>query len=248
MSRRSSFSESDSDEVLARLLQWGMAACQPVEPVQEKPKPSKPVQEKPKPSKPVRVRQCPGMSLRPSKPVQPQRETPRREPLAQLHVWDDVNDLFDTSREVPMPQPDMLAAYGKWLRSHTVFTSIRRKEKSNQRLTRKERLFKFSSLCALWIIDSLPEFESLPGLFPDVASSDYELMRLYERRWKVFKKGYLALFHFVNFTDVEKDVLAKVHPLAIFASRFEIFLDGYERLQATVPRHGVPELPEDFTF
>lgn len=242
MCRRSSFyeSDSDSDEEIIRLLQREMAARQPVEPVQVKPQPSKP----------VRVKQCPGMSLKPSKPVRvkPQWETPRRESPAQLRVWNDVSDLFDTSREVPMPQPDMLAAYGKWLRSHTVFTSIRRKEKSNQRLTRKERLFKFSSLCALWVIDGLPEFESLTGRLPDIASSEYELARLYKLRWKVFKEAYLDLFLFVKFTDEERDLLAEVRPLAVFASRFEIFLDGYERLQATVPRHGVPELPEDFTF
>ena len=234
MSRRSSFyeSDSDSDEEIIRLLQREMAARQPVEPVWETPQPVRRVQVKPQPVRRVRE-----MAAR--QPV---------EPLAQLRVWNDVSDLFDTSREVPMPQPDMLAAYGKWLRSHTVFTSIRRKEKSNQRLTRKERLFKFSSLCALWVIDGLPEFESLTGRLPDIASSEYELARLYKLRWKVFKEAYLDLFLFVKFTDEERDLLAEVRPLAVFASRFEIFLDGYERLQATVPRHGVPELPEDFTF
>ena len=221
MSRRSSFSESDSDsdEEIIRLLQREMAARQPVRRVRETPQ-----------------------------PVRRVRETPQRESPAQLRVWDDVSDLFDMSREVPMPQLDMLVAYGKWLRSHTVFTSIQRKEESNQRLTRKERLFKFSSLCALWVIDGLPEFESLTGLLPNVASSDYELMKLYERRWKVFKEAYLALFLFVKFTDEERDLLADIRPLVDFSSRFEIFFDGYERFQAKVPIHGVPELPEDFTF
>ena len=225
MRRRNSDSEFDSDDELIRLLQLEMATYRH--------------------SGHVQVGQSPGMSLQPVRRV---RETPQRERLDQLRVWDDMDDLFNTSREVPMPRPDKLVAYGEWLRGLTVFTSIRRKEKNNQRLTRRERLFKFSSLCALWMIDRLPEFESLPGLFPDVASSEYELAILHEIRQEVFKEGYFALFHFVKFTNEESDFLAEVYPLAHFSSCFEIFLDGYERLQAKIPRHGVPELPEDFTF
>ena len=192
-----------------------------------KPKPS--MQGKPKPS----------MQGKP-------RHEPRHEPRP--IDWKSADDLFDDTTDMVVPKPDQLVAFGRWLRSHTVFTTIRRKVLRTQRLTRKERSFKFSSLCALWIIDRLSTFEDLPAIVVDTFSDSPDLESFLAICREVLFMAYISLFQFVRTMVEERDFMTNIKVLNRVSSLFEEFLDIYETFQPVVPRHGVPELPEDFTF